>query len=1011
MFKLTEKQVNSIKKAFIEENWEEIDYNLTKNGTKINTKNDLLLFKKSKNLEKVLELSPKPKNKNGLIQPFDDRGQSTLMLEHKRCLTPTPTNFIEPADFSKFNSLKNIRKNDPNFVIAFDSEWENLPDGLREVLTWQFSVIWEEKIHTFIFVRVSDYILNISDAIAYILDYFDFHYKAFDERDIVRYSYCTEWDKASHKPITKTTTDREEAYIKNKYKYVGFGKASDTAGWSTEEIPTDREGNKIPRANINEKTKQREWSYFRRYLDFESVDHIPITLLCHAGIVDISTLGKSKYILSRSSEVQGGLVSLQPTRIAIKSIKSYKHAKYYAVTLSIADTMCHAPAGAKKLADLGNAINVPKVDIPQARKEHMLKLLTEDPKLYIKYAATDSEVTLLYAAALYGYNNAIPVTMTSVTAVLMRDYMDSYLKADKNGGFDKVYRGLEIVKHGLYELENRPGYVESKSKEPINSDTNITQNFCSMAYHGGYNSSSEIGYFNKTTYDHDLKNAYPTAMTLVPDIDWNNPIKFELRNVQLSLSHFQVAGSLLNPILPFVCYCSFEFPEDVKYCCIPVNVDGVPVYPRSSKGMQGVYVAGPYIYLALQLGAKVFCERGFVLNTLFRDDLTESHSISVAVEQFVKDRGRAKDFYGKGSLQEQILKLMVNSGYGKVAQNVVQKQTWSAFKDLMEDIGCSCITNPFSAMMITSIVQCELLAAQNELHNLGYGTYSVTTDGFISDVPADVLNDLNLYGLAIFMKKARLFLTDNQDPTLWEEKHCQNDLINFTTRGNVSLEPGGVCARNSYKTGFLKDSLEDRYCLYTEVLSRTGALSYIDEVWPSLKDLVKDKPYKISKMRRNIRMDFDMKRKPDRKTFKTDYIELGNEVFNMEHFETLPFNDIEEFKLYRAKKDLCKCLRTAEDWRLFFAKIDTAGTSITIKDLDWNILMSVIMGYRAGRWEIPMLEGLTVAEKCDIINERNDSKKKFKVNDWKNARRPERQSSMLPIEYLKDKLRDFNVFI
>lgn len=85
------------------------------------------------------------------------------------------------------------------------------------------------------------------------------------------------------------------------------------------------------------------------------------------------------------------------------------------------------------------------------------------------------------------------------------------------------------------------------------------------------------------------------------------------------------------------------------------------------------------------------------------------------------------------------MKTMVNSGYGKNAQNVVQKTAWTALKDLMEDLGCSAITNPVSAMMITSIVQVELIAAQNQIQELGYMSCSVTTDGFISNCPEHIL--------------------------------------------------------------------------------------------------------------------------------------------------------------------------------------------------------------------------------------------------------------------------------
>lgn len=101
---------------------------------------------------------------------------------------------------------------------------------------------------------------------------------------------------------------------------------------------------------------------------------------------------------------------------------------------------------------------------------------------------------------------------------------------------------------------------------------------------------------------------------------------------------------------------------------------------------------------------------------------------------------------------------MVNSGYGKTAQNVVEKSTWSAYKDEMENLGCSSITNPVAACMITSIVRAVLLATQNQCHALGFMTCSVTTDGFISDVPEDTLKSLDLFWIQTFYGTGKIIL-------------------------------------------------------------------------------------------------------------------------------------------------------------------------------------------------------------------------------------------------------------
>lgn len=87
-------------------------------------------------------------------------------------------------------------------------------------------------------------------------------------------------------------------------------------------------------------------------------------------------------------------------------------------------------------------------------------------------------------------------------------------------------------------------------------------------------------------------------------------------------------------------------------------------------------------------------------------------------------------------------------------------------------------------------------------------------------------------------------------------------------------------------------------------------------------------------------------------------------------------------------------------------KLDLNTTGAQPRDLDWAILNSCIMGYRAGRWDIPGLMNKTIEMKCEWINAHNSSSKRFKPSDWKNARRPERQANMLPYEMIRNKLQE-----
>lgn len=647
------------------------------------------------------------------------------------------------SNFSDYQSLNNISSGKPAIVIAFDSEWY-YPGGEdkngRVVLSWQFSVIDGEDLVEFVFVRKkADAAFHVEMAIGRILDYLKV--KSVNIREVRKYQSITGSDKTTGDDKI-TLFDTIEEAKQNSIQLFDDGKI-----------------------------------YHIKH-DWSKTKHIPVVLLSHAGLADITTFDHNRkyneYILKYCCEVQGGLITLNPIKIYPRSLNP-KFAKNnntfeYPVTLHVSDTMCHAPSKMKSLKNLGKTIGWEKIQLNEGEIKHMDNLLITNPCAYFEYASNDSNVALLYAAALYGYNKILPPTITSASAKIMKNVMMEYLHCENSKQFNRKYRGLMSINQGLVKNGDVPGFIQTSNLEPVSDKANLIQIYASGAFHGGYNSTSDIGYFPQKTYDYDLQNVYPTAICLVPDIDWDNPIREEITGRELREEDFRNPdGSEYCPLTMMFAYVNFEFPPEVKYPCIPVKVDGFPIFPSTSEGVEGVYACGPELFLALKLEAKVTVEKGFILNSIIdSENKMESYSLKTAVKQLVKDRNKAKEDFGKKSLEELILKTMVNSGYGKNAQNIIPKKKRSAIDNTMKDIGCSAISNPVSASMITSIVRAELLAVQNQCHQLGYMTCSVTTDGFISDVPEEVLKSLDLYGLRPYMEKSRLFLTDNKDKEAWE---------------------------------------------------------------------------------------------------------------------------------------------------------------------------------------------------------------------------------------------------
>ena len=123
------------------------------------------------------------------------------------------------------------------------------------------------------------------------------------------------------------------------------------------------------------------------------------------------------------------------------------------------------------------------------------------------------------------------------------------------------------------------------------------------------------------------------------------------------------------------------------------------------------------------------------------------------------------------------------------------------------------------------------------------------------------------------------------------------------------------------------------------------------------------------------------------------------------------FNRYQDEK-YRRINENFSCIRTSADWQKFWIRFEDhqSGYKRNLSDIEWTKLFSVIQGYRMGLWDIPEITACgTVAEKLAVINKYNRSGKIFNQNAWKNSRKPERASQMLPKEIIDDLLEEFGI--
>jgi hypothetical protein len=120
-------------------------------------------------------------------------------------------------------------------------------------------------------------------------------------------------------------------------------------------------------------------------------------------------------------------------------------------------------------------------------------------------------------------------------------------------------------------------------------------------------------------------------------------------------------------------------------------------------------------------------------------------------------------------------------------------------------------------------------------------------------------------------------------------------------------------------------------------------------------------------------------------------------------YDTRPFNDAEEFLNYRNTMQNEDCVKVSADLERVKVKSTVKTKGYIGKNLNRKILLSILMGYRSGLYQIPALDGLKQSEVVEIVNSWGISE--ITINDWKNCSRTKRQDNMLPRDLIEDTLQ------
>jgi hypothetical protein len=694
--------------------------------------------------------------------------------------------------------------------------------------------------------------------------------------------------------------------------------------------------------------------------------------------------------------------------------------RYAMFNVTIRDTMNFTNANNLSLASLGASLGLPKMDMSKAEYECMHSTFKNSTYKFIKYSLADALITQRYFNQIIGENIMLPPTYNGLNAecfkakqieLLFKHYNFGTREFDFN--YDEFFRGIEKIQDGLDYNQDTNKFTPIQSYRILNNDpwfASFSFQMCE-SYYGGNNQCIAGYWIDKKTIDIDLKSAYPTAEACIYDIDYQKPgFTHETERAIESFTNLL----MMNPFLPcVVCLKSFKFPDTVKYPCITQKVDGNIVYTREKTGHEYIYINGIEYWAALKMGCKMHVISILQANILLDDDKNMVKTLGLVNSHLISKRKELAEKYGKKSKQALDYKLAANGSYGKMAQGMNDSNSYNALVDRMESVGGGCITNPYYASYITAIARVILNLTSQEITDLGYSTYSNTTDGLITDLPEELLPSLKIYGLKRILQENRaLFFNEKPDSDIFEVKHRQDTFLNVATRHNIALNEGGVLAHGGIKTEYEKDSMQDRFEMIKAFLQcSVNGYDYKDSTSVSMRQIVmKGKKFNKEDLIKNHAMRYDFKRKPC--SISDENIEFQGNVYTVARFDTVPYLNIEEFLKYRAAAKTYKLVRTASDFNDLILKTENnkreKGKRVYVKkNVNETKVTSLLRLYFQNLIDIPAFDNKTQSQIAEILNDLNYCKRKITINDIKNAKRKNRTSA-LRIEDVEDLINLIN---
>ncbi|KAG0632645.1 hypothetical protein HOY80DRAFT_1141956 [Tuber brumale] len=498
------------------------------------------------------------------------------------------------------------------------------------------------------------------------------------------------------------------------------------------------------------------------------------------------------------------------------------------IPVYIRDTLCLSSAAAASLEAVAKGHSMQKISIPERYKSDMKQLFADNYQLFRDYAMSDSLITLVHALFMSDFNFSlgamkVPLTLGALCSKYLKNKwaIDGYKGHQPNSEFQLGSVQATHTSKGI----NSVGFAAEN------------ENLYLASFRGGRNECFSYGVDrDRIWYDYDLASCYATIMSQNGDPVYygeQEPEEFLDPSIMSLMGDPNYSGArLIYPTSSLgnidfknsysAIKVKFRFPDTIKYPPLPVFMDKtITIYPRSGETI----VTGPELLSAKNILEKALSkmlphesDRYFIEIILgsyipFRKDgdaLVDRPFFS-AIQELQLNRKNARDVFGKGSALERIYKDLGNMIYGKTVCGISNKRSFDPRTLAMKSMIAGPLSNPIVGGWITGFVRALIAELLNAVEDLGGNVTACTTDGFTCDIP-DLENKVLAHFEEIGFKNSFLqdyrnsrdVLTGGKDPAGLELKTTSKGLIQWSTRGQLSIDHSASNVPIAAMTGFQK---------------------------------------------------------------------------------------------------------------------------------------------------------------------------------------------------------------